>query len=75
MVSFLDTLFSSFVLDDGSQSRIWDPFGIQLGPKWCPKSAKWGQQTSIFHLMILPFAHPCFYETILITVPLGHGGF
>ena len=40
-VSFSDTLFSSFFQHDTQKHDFWTPLGIQLGPKWHPKSAKW----------------------------------
>mgnify|MGYP002805218888 CR=1 FL=1 len=40
-VSFSDTLFSSFFQHDTQKHDFGIPLGIQLGPKWHPKSAQW----------------------------------
>ena len=48
-VSFSDTLFSSFFQHDTQKHDFWTPLGIQLGPKWHPKSAKWCQKARKKH--------------------------
>jgi hypothetical protein len=47
LILFSDTLFSLFFKHDAQKHDLWTPLGIQLGPKWHPKSAKWRPTSSI----------------------------
>ena len=73
-VSFLHLFFSSSFQDDAQSHDFGTPFGIQLGPKWRPKTARWRQEGSIFIFTVVPRRGPHFLETIVTTVPLGPGG-
>ena len=68
-------LFLLFFQDDAQNFDFGTPRGIHLGPKCHPESAKWQQKAPTKHKISTLLAHPCFHETIVITVPLGHGGF
>ena len=55
--------FSSFYRIVNTKRRLLDPFGIQLGPKWRPKSAKWRQKTLKKHrcAILLRVLEPSFF--------------
>ena len=74
-VSLWETFCSSLFQDDAQSHDCGTTFGIQLGPKLRPETTKWRQQSSNFNFMVVPRCAPLFYETIVNTVPLGHGGF
>ena len=54
-------------------------FGTPSESSWAQNSSQnLPSETNKFHFSSLWWclvAHPCFHETIMITVPLGHGGF
>ena len=53
----------------GQKHDFWTPFGIQLGPKLRPKSAKWRQHVENKLHMVLQKRVP--ETTIVIMQPLG----
>jgi hypothetical protein len=46
--------FSSFYMNLCQKARFWDPFKIQWGAKWRPKSAKWRQNVDKFLVGFVP---------------------
>ena len=50
--------FSHFFKISCQKKWFWNPVGIQLGPKWRPKSAKRCQNNTLFSKMVLPLCAP-----------------